>query len=231
MTDKQKKLAEDNIKLVPYVIKTKISLGSDEYDDLFQAGCLALCRAASRFDESKGFAFSTYAISYIVSELKNYKRDFGNKNHGIRISRSIKDVNDKVEAYIINNNLNLDNSLDLNLALKELDIERYHKIKTVSIEKELYNGKDGVLSLANILEDKRNCYDELFFNMQLEYVSNKIKGLISDRWYVAYNLAMETYLNDGVSLTITEIAKILGYSRQNVSNIFSKCKQYFKEYF
>ena len=36
-----------------------------EYDDLFQAGCIGLIKAADNFDENRGFAFSTYAVPAI----------------------------------------------------------------------------------------------------------------------------------------------------------------------
>ena len=39
-----------------------------EYDDLFSAGCIGLCKAADGFDEALGFAFSTYAVPMIIGE-------------------------------------------------------------------------------------------------------------------------------------------------------------------
>ena len=33
-----------------------------EYDDLFQAGCVGLVKAAENFDDARGVKFSTYAV-------------------------------------------------------------------------------------------------------------------------------------------------------------------------
>ena len=41
-----------------------------EYDDLFQAGCVGLVKAADNFDSSRGFAFSTYAVPVILGEIR-----------------------------------------------------------------------------------------------------------------------------------------------------------------
>lgn len=63
-----------------------------EYDDIFQSGCIGLTKAAKKFDFSKGFQFSTYAVPVILGEIKALFRD----NNSIKISRKIKDFSNKV---------------------------------------------------------------------------------------------------------------------------------------
>lgn len=58
-----------------------------EYDDLYQAGCLGLIKAADGFDETRGFSFSTYAFPVIMGEIKRIFRDGGS----IKISRAMKE--------------------------------------------------------------------------------------------------------------------------------------------
>ena len=65
-----------------------------EYDDLFQAGCIGLVKAARDFNESLGFAFSTYAVPVILGEIKRIFRDTG----AVKVSRSLKELSLKVTA-------------------------------------------------------------------------------------------------------------------------------------
>lgn len=58
-----------------------------EYEDLFQAGCLGLIKAADGFDESVGCVFSTYAVPAILGEIKRLFRDGG----AVKVSRGIKE--------------------------------------------------------------------------------------------------------------------------------------------
>lgn len=58
-----------------------------EYDDLVQAGCVGLCKAADRFDESRGFAFSTYAVPMILGEIRRLFRDGGS----VKVGRCVKE--------------------------------------------------------------------------------------------------------------------------------------------
>ncbi len=58
-----------------------------EYDDLFQAGCVGLIKAAAGFDPSLGFRFSTYAVPAILGEIKRIFRDGG----AVKIGRSAKE--------------------------------------------------------------------------------------------------------------------------------------------
>ncbi len=58
-----------------------------DYEDLYSAGCIGLIKAADGFDESLGFAFSTYAVPSVLGEIRRIFRDGGT----VKISRSIKE--------------------------------------------------------------------------------------------------------------------------------------------
>ena len=58
-----------------------------EYDDLVQAGCVGLCKAADGFDETRGFAFSTYAVPLILGEIRRLFRDGGS----VKVGRTVKE--------------------------------------------------------------------------------------------------------------------------------------------
>ena len=58
-----------------------------EYDDLFQAGCVGLIKAADNFDSSRGFSFSTYAVPVILGEIRRIFRDGGT----VKVGRAMKE--------------------------------------------------------------------------------------------------------------------------------------------
>lgn len=79
-------IVEKNLGLVHSCAKRFTGRGV-EYDDLFQAGCVGLIKAADNFDESRGFSFSTYAVPVILGEMKRIFRDGGT----VKVGRAIKD--------------------------------------------------------------------------------------------------------------------------------------------
>lgn len=85
MTQREKRI-NDNLGLV-HSCAQKFKNRGVEYDDLFQAGCVGLIKAADGFDESLGFVFSTYAVPAILGEMKRIFRDGG----AVKVSRSIKE--------------------------------------------------------------------------------------------------------------------------------------------
>lgn len=64
-----------------------------DYDDLFQAGCVGLVKAADGFDESRGLKFSTYAVPVILGEIRRLFRDGGT----VKVSRSLKELSLKAK--------------------------------------------------------------------------------------------------------------------------------------
>lgn len=70
LNERQQRIVEENIGLVGKVIKDKVhGLGQADmlsYDDLFQIGCIGLCKAAAT---DKGGIFSTYAYRLIWNEI------------------------------------------------------------------------------------------------------------------------------------------------------------------
>ncbi|MEE1278343.1 MAG: sigma-70 family RNA polymerase sigma factor [Acutalibacteraceae bacterium] len=64
-----------------------------EYDDLFQAGCIGLIKAADGFDEERGLCFSTYAVPVILGEIKRMFRDGGS----VKVSRTLRELAIKIK--------------------------------------------------------------------------------------------------------------------------------------
>ena len=58
-------LVENNLGLV-HACANRFRGRGVEYDDLFQAGCVGIIKAADNFDPSRGFSFSTYAVPVIL---------------------------------------------------------------------------------------------------------------------------------------------------------------------
>lgn len=78
MTPDQKKLAEDNMHLVPSMVRALTrsygKLSPEEWDELTQSGYLALCRAAMNYDADR--SFRTYAQVVIKHAIYDYWRKY-----------------------------------------------------------------------------------------------------------------------------------------------------------
>ena len=76
----------NNLGLVGSCASRFIGKGID-YEDLYSSGCVGLIKAADGFDDSLGFAFSTYAVPSILGEIRRLFRDGG----AVKISRTLKE--------------------------------------------------------------------------------------------------------------------------------------------
>lgn len=90
LNKRQQSLVENNLNVVKFAIHKNIivndSLYGFEYDDLFQEGCIWLCKAAVSFDESRDIKFATYAEKVVINGLRTYCRLMcGKQKHQISI--------------------------------------------------------------------------------------------------------------------------------------------------
>ncbi len=87
----EEKLIEENLGLVHSCCHRLKGRGI-EYEELYSAGCLGLCKAAKGFDQTLGNAFSTYAVPVILGEIRRLFRDGGS----VKVSRSLKELSLKI---------------------------------------------------------------------------------------------------------------------------------------
>ncbi|MCM1259563.1 MAG: sigma-70 family RNA polymerase sigma factor [Prevotella sp.] len=62
-------ILEENIGLV-HLVLSRFTVSTYDKDDLIQAGLLGLYTAIKRYDPTKGYALSTYAVPLILGEMR-----------------------------------------------------------------------------------------------------------------------------------------------------------------
>lgn len=139
--DERQQRIEDNIGLVHSVANRFRSRGAD-YDDLFQAGCVGLIKAVDNFDDSLGYAFSSYAVPVIMGEIRRIFRDGG----PIKVSRALKEKSIFVQGV---------RDKFLRTELREPTLTELSSLCNVEIEElsEILNIISPVVSLSYVDED------------------------------------------------------------------------------
>ncbi|MFD5638612.1 RNA polymerase sigma factor SigF [Streptomyces sp. NPDC127077] len=68
-------LIEMNISLVRFAAARFRSRGADEMEDIVQVGTIGLIKAIDRFELTREVEFTSFAVPYIVGEIKRFFRD------------------------------------------------------------------------------------------------------------------------------------------------------------
>ncbi|MCI5966979.1 MAG: SigB/SigF/SigG family RNA polymerase sigma factor [Tenericutes bacterium] len=204
-------LINGNLKLVLSIIK-KFNHRNENLDDLFQVGCIGLCKAIDNFDLSHGVKLSTYAVPMILGEVKRYLRD----NSSLRISRSIKDLAYNTLKAKEEMTKRLGREVTLEEIANELDVDYFDIITAqeamkspVSIFEPIYNDGGDTIYLYDQIEDKhskeQNLDVNLAVNKAVEDLDKREKYIIEERYIIGK--------------TQMEIANELGISQAQISRL------------
>ena len=210
------KLVEDNNGLIWSIVR-RFSGRGFEIDDLYQIGCIGFIKSIQRFDTSFEVRLSTYAVPYILGEIKRYIRDDG----PIKVSRSIKELNVKIvelqkEYYNkYGKEITLEEiSKELRTSKEEITMALDSTRPVDSIEDAQYrdNKTDKTVS---ILEQLSTGKDE-----QTEIINKiAIKNLISELGEKEKEIIMLRYYKQKTQM---QVSKILGITQVQVSRIEKK---------
>lgn len=164
----------DNMKLVHYCVR-RLYPSYDEYEDYVQEGMIGLCLAAARFDESKGFAFTTFASSYIYGMIKKYKRD----NTLVSEPRWIKDLRYKIISYTIEHPEATDEEICEALNISESNYLDYKILEDYQSLDAVIEGKDGgTITVGEMIPDNSSL-NEIFNIIEIESFT-KAKNKVFD---------------------------------------------------
>ena len=84
LTPDQQKVVEENLDLADILLRTKIhpneTIRGMEFDELYQCGCLALCRAAATYDHSTQFRTYASRVVYnaMIDQCRTAQKHYGN---------------------------------------------------------------------------------------------------------------------------------------------------------
>ena len=175
-----------------------------DFDDLYQIGAIGFIKAVQKFDFSYNVVLSTFAVTYIIGEIKRFLRD----NGPIKISRQIKELSKKI-AYEQKNNPNITiESLakKLNVSKEEiaLALDSENSIKSLDDRE-----NDEEVPLIDKLSTKENNEELIVNRLALKQcISNlepREKKIIFLRYYKCQ--------------TQKKVADIIGISQVQVSRI------------
>lgn len=154
-----------------------------EYDDLFQAGCLGLVKASKNFDESKGFAFSTYAVPVILGEIKRLFRDGGS----VKIGRTLKEKSRLAVAKQEEITVRLGREPTVSELAESMNIEPAEAAMLLNASAPVASltvGDDGENQLDLPVESHENeVSDSIALNQILESLDERDRKIIQLRYY------------------------------------------------
>ncbi len=208
--DAMSKLLENNSGLIWSIVRRFKDRGYD-LEDLYQIGSLGFIKSIRRFDTNFEVQLSTYAVPYILGEIKRFIRDDG----PIKVSRSIKELCVKIKEV---------QKEYLNKKGIEIKLEEISKILNVSKEEiaaalDSVNCVDSIYDLnykddseGNILDkipandnNEKNLIDKIVLKDAINRLNERDRKIILLRYFRGS--------------TQSQVAKVLGISQVQVSRI------------
>ena len=212
------KLITDNNGLIWSIVKRFKDRGY-ELDDLYQIAVMGFIRAIKKFDTSFDVKLSTYAVPYILGEVRRYTQTEG----PIKISRSIKELLCKI-ADVQNEYLRNGKEATIEQIAKEVGVTREEvvialesKVPVNSIYENESSDDDGISILDRIstgVDEQSVITNKIAISDLINNLNEKEKQVILLRYYRGK--------------TQTEIAEMMNINQVQVSRIERKVLDFMK---
>ncbi len=196
-----------NLPLVVALVK-RVSRGREDFDDLFQEGALGLLKALQKYDPERGTRFSTYAVPFIMGEMRSYLRKNG---HLTKISRSYYEHYIQLLKIQTRMEQELNRPPRLDELAEKMGLEREEIICLLEMQHPPASLHDNSLQLKHpeLEEDKflaaKDIDTTLYLKEQLNNLPFRERQVIVLRYILGKSQA--------------EVARILGLSQSHISRL------------
>lgn len=206
--------------LVEYIAR-KLTYQRDDLPDLVQVGTIGLLKSLDKFNPERKVAFSTFASSNIIGEIRHYLRD---KSRIVKLPRRIQEQNSKIRRYIKEHAQengkfptpqDIATALDLTVEDVLETMEAGQNSQVISLDKPMYQSDSGASSeQASLLDsigiESKNdvVIGKETINQAISVLSERCKQIIHLRFYEG--------------LTQREIALRLNLSQMHISRLLNE---------
>lgn len=190
---------------------------SEPYDDLVQVASLGLVKAVERFDPTRGFQFTSFAVPTIVGELKRYFRDTAWALHVDRSAqeraRRITEARREVSSRHGRSPTVIELAEYLECSEEEVleGLQTAEAYDTVSLDAPRGSGTEAERRLDTLGDE----------DDRLELIDGKATVFAAAQHLPERDRTI-LYLRYGEDLTQAEIAEVVGVSQMQVSRLLRK---------
>lgn len=178
-----------------------------EFDDIYQIGAIGFIKAVKKFDFTYNVMLSTFAVTYIIGEIKRFLRD----NGPIKISRGLKELSSKIAVeQKANSNITIEELAEkLNVEKEEiaLALDSENCIRSLDEKQD-----DDDMSLMDKLSSNENTEEKIVNNLSLKQCIDNLEAREKKIIYLRYYKCQ----------TQKKVADIIGISQVQVSRIEKK---------